>query len=58
MGVETRATGEGEAVELTYRLLPGAATASFGLRAARVAGFPPSVLARAEQLLRESGRQG
>lgn len=49
---------DGEGVQLTYRLLPGAATSSYGLHAARVAGFPPSVLRRASELLRASAGPG
>lgn len=60
MGVVPREPEEGgadeQAVELTYRLLPGAATSSYGLHAARVAGFPPSVLQRAHELLTASSR--
>jgi DNA mismatch repair protein MutS len=48
--------GADDAVEFTYKLVPGAATHSHGLHAARVAGFPPAVLRRAQELLSRDAR--
>ena len=48
---------EGEAVRFLHRVVPGGADRSYGIHVAAVAGLPPSVIARARQVLEELERQ-
>ena len=43
-------------VSFTYRVVPGSADRSYGVHVARLAGLPPSVVARAEAVLGELER--
>ncbi|MDA8346036.1 MAG: DNA mismatch repair protein MutS [Thermaerobacter sp.] len=46
---------EGRRVVFLHRIVPGAASRSYGLDVARLAGLPEAVLGRAEQRLRDGG---
>jgi DNA mismatch repair protein MutS len=43
----------GESIVWTHRVLPGGADRSYGIHVARMAGVPPIVLSRADELLRD-----
>ncbi|HEX7240012.1 MAG TPA: DNA mismatch repair protein MutS, partial [Longimicrobiaceae bacterium] len=43
---------EGDRIVFLHRLVPGGADRSYGIEVARMAGIPPSVIARAREILR------
>ena len=45
--------GAEDVVVHTHRVVPGAATSSYAMRVAKMAGLPADVCARADELLRE-----
>jgi DNA mismatch repair protein MutS len=47
------AQGDGADLLFTYRVIPGAASDSYGIEVARQAGLPDSVVVRAQQILAE-----
>jgi len=50
------AQGDQSAETFSYRMMPGRAGNSYGLRVARMAGVPESVVRRAEEILVERGK--
>ena len=48
---------EGERVRFLHRVVPGGADRSYGIHVAALAGLPPTVIARAQQVLAELERQ-
>ncbi|HEX6548281.1 MAG TPA: DNA mismatch repair protein MutS, partial [Candidatus Dormibacteraeota bacterium] len=48
---------EGDRVTFLHRVVPGGADRSYGIHVAALAGLPPSVVARARQVLHELERQ-
>lgn len=52
----TRADGTGRDVVFLHRIVPGGADQSYGIHVARMAGVPPTVVARAVEVLAELER--
>ncbi|MDW8290435.1 MAG: DNA mismatch repair protein MutS, partial [Armatimonadota bacterium] len=48
---------QGEQIIWLHKVLPGGTDKSYGIQVARMAGVPPEVVARAQEILRELERQ-